>query len=484
MKFLIIGIDGADERIVRAMPMPFMQSLLKSNTSIKLTEDLWSRGWAEILSGQTGHETGAFYSKPKLMGKHSFTQQFNSNDLIENKSIVPLWEVAMRAGHKIGFMNIPSTIPAPENNGFFVSGGGGGLSLKGVKSFPAGVAQPEAVTKYLETTGYIFDIRFMANGIRETDAYFNALEKMTEKRTSIFIELARHNLITFGFIAYMALNRLQNIAMSEVEALISNECSTHNYIQEQVLKFYSFFDLSIKKLFESLAPEHFIFTADHGQAPYLKNINLNDFLEKQGFLATRPIPFSTAQWIKSSIKRNLSAVLPDKFRFKYFKKKLNPIQLQVKDFIWIKTKAFGVRYVPGIYINDERFHGNVNNDEAAKIVDLIINIFNADPIAQANKLYAIRYRDSYPKAKFNDCLPDIWIKHDDTFFFVETGNYIENYSEYGSIRSLWRVTRDMFTGIKGTHPLFFLDIGIAQHIRKDDPHNLTAVYNIIERALQ
>ena len=53
MELLIIGIDGGDERIIRGMDMPFLQSLIEKSHSRKLTEDIYSRGWAEIMTGLT-----------------------------------------------------------------------------------------------------------------------------------------------------------------------------------------------------------------------------------------------------------------------------------------------------------------------------------------------------------------------------------------------------------------------------------------------
>lgn len=60
MKMLVIGIDGGDKRIIDAMDMPFLQSLLSERVCLKVEEDLWSRGWAEILSGVHGRGASHF----------------------------------------------------------------------------------------------------------------------------------------------------------------------------------------------------------------------------------------------------------------------------------------------------------------------------------------------------------------------------------------------------------------------------------------
>lgn len=225
MKLLILGIDGGDERIVQAMSMPFLHSLLDSGIKLDLQEDLWSRGWAEMLSGHTGRETGAFYSKPVLDGSHEFTQRFRSEDFSKNLKVTPLWEAIEELGHSIGFMNIPSTFPAPRvKQGFFISGAGGGLSQKSAGKVPEGLAFPTEISKSIVAKEYIFDIRLMSSGIRDIDTYFDSLASMTSRRTSLYLELAQKHKPSAGFAAYMGLCRLQNVAMSEVEALIANSC--------------------------------------------------------------------------------------------------------------------------------------------------------------------------------------------------------------------------------------------------------------------
>jgi predicted AlkP superfamily phosphohydrolase/phosphomutase len=484
MKLLILGIDGGDERIVRAMPMPFLHSLLDTGEKLELKEDLWSRGWAEMLSGQTGRETGAFYNKPELNGSHAFTQRFRSGDFTENPKIVPLWQAMASLGHSTGFMNVPSTFPAPKiRNGFFVSGAGGGLSQKGVGSIPEGVTYPGEINPLIQRNKYIFDIRLKSSGIRDIDIYFDSLASMVNRRTSLYMELHQKHQSSMGFVAYMGANRVQNIAMSEIEALIASKCQPANPVQKKIVDFYRQFDAEMRRLFEALNPRHFILSADHGQAPYLYNINVNAFLKQAGFLKETPQPHSVRKHIKNGVKTGLRAVIPEAARYKLFQNRLNPPAPPKIVPEWSSTHAFGARYVPGIYVNDSRFNGPVKSAEAENLVKKLIDIFNQSETAKKHGLKAVPYRQYFPNAYCNALLPDIWIEHPDTYFFVEHGPFVAANRDYGPIKSLWQVTRDLFTGIKGAHPLVCHDSGLSDYIEKNDPTDLTAVYYLALRSM-
>ena len=119
MKILTIGLDGGEKRIFQSMPMPNLHKILEQNVCLNVVEDLWSRGWAEILSGVHGRESGAFYAKPRLDGTHETTAMFNVSDYLLNSELQPLWSDLSDKGYIVGFMNLPTTIPAQKVNGFF-----------------------------------------------------------------------------------------------------------------------------------------------------------------------------------------------------------------------------------------------------------------------------------------------------------------------------------------------------------------------------
>lgn len=81
MKMLLIGIDGGDAEVFKHFDMPFYNKLLAANKSVTLTEDLHSRGWIEILTGNVARDNMGFYCYPCLSGTHNFVYDYSFNDL-------------------------------------------------------------------------------------------------------------------------------------------------------------------------------------------------------------------------------------------------------------------------------------------------------------------------------------------------------------------------------------------------------------------
>ena len=77
MKLLVIGIDGGTRKIIDDMPMPFTQGLFARSASRDLDEDLISRGWAAILTGEHASTNKAFYLMPVAAGGLDFNASYS-----------------------------------------------------------------------------------------------------------------------------------------------------------------------------------------------------------------------------------------------------------------------------------------------------------------------------------------------------------------------------------------------------------------------
>lgn len=483
MKILVIGIDGGDEKIMRNMPMPNLHRLLDQNVCMHIEEDLWSRGWVEILSGTHGRESGAFYQKPVLDNRRISTQKFDMTDYAANPQIKPLWAELSGRGYTVGFMNVPSMFPAPEVNGFVVSGGGAGASTSGANRIPCEGCYPPHIQDLLEDSDYILDTRFVASGIRDVNTFIDRLVEMTEKRTRAFKSICAQHSYDMGFIALMAVCRIQYLAMSEINALIENLGRSRNSFQEKLLFFYKSFDKQLGELVSTLQPESLMLISDHGQSPRLFTVNLNAWLQKKGFQT----PLShNANSVNESAKY-LAGYLPE--GIKQVIKKLMPIvaaKVSGHNANWEKTRAFGITYVPGIYLNDEKRFGGIitTSDAYQKLLSEIIKVFNDDPENRQHGLKARSYRQEYHNATSEALLPDIWIDHDDSYFFEQQGNFITPNNNYGPIKTLEGIKKDMYTGIKGRKPLFSVSPFLADKVNPDDEKNLTLAYKLIVRGIE
>ena len=469
----MIGIDGGDKEIFDAFDMPFLQRLLEQNKFIDITEDLWSRGWASIVTGVPGTEHGGFYEKPLLDGTYRFTQGFGAKNIKANQNIVPLWDLLANTKHNVGIMNVPGTAPAPEVSGFIVSGAGGGLGK--VEGIPDTSCYPKDIRKELEKVGYISDIRFLSSGIRSASTLFESLILMQEKRTQAFLKLSKKHKVDFGFVAYMATSRIQNLAMSEIRAL--SDSTTTTIFSELLPTLYRSLDQCIAELVNTAKPDQLMVVADHGAAPYRYSMNLDDFLAEAKFLRKRS---------KTSVVSMIKKAVPDQLKKSLTISMPKKISQFSGNLDMSRAYAFGHRYVPGIYINDKkRFNGIVSTTkESERLIEEICGAFNDNPLAKEHGMHARPYRSECAQSRYYDLLPDVWIDKPDDIFVEGQGAFLEKNVNYGDITNLNEVTGDIYTGIKGRNPFFLIDNKTSEYLKDDDQRNLTLAYKLIKRSFE
>jgi len=482
MKLLAIGLDGGDRRIIENMPMPFLHSLLQEDQTPKITGDLISRGWAEIYTGRHAVETGALYTQPNLDGTYNFNDSFNYKKPLK-AGIEPLWRTLSARGVSVGFMNVPTTSPAEQVNGFLVGGAGGGLhTLTGVADALCDDAETKAI---LEANGYISDLRIGAGTVSTASAMFDRLDEIIERRRDAFLALCKKHAVDLGFLCFRASTTVQYVCMSEIEAIIASResaddelgCSNnedfYTKIQRRILQHFRNLDAVLQSVFEALQPNSYVFCADHGAAPYKFNANANTFLQESGY--QRAVPRSRLKaWkglfvlqhklIKGNKRRVVSRPIP---------------------FDPAKSIAFGKWYCHGIFINDaERFNGPVPVADLDGHVKQIVEDFNRHPVAKQHGMEAQPFRCRHKESPWYNELPDISIEKPDEMFFLGRGDFVSPNAYYGPVPDDLTGLTDMNAGQKSRHPLFMVSSDLLNLIEDSDPRSIPLVHRVILRAFQ
>lgn len=491
MDLLVIGIDGGTKEIIEGMPMPFTQSLFKGANHKVLSEDPYSRGWAEILTGCHGSVTKGFYLMPFLDGTYDFNRGYTKNDMVSASPNPPLWTMLNEGGAKVGIMNVPTTGPAPEVNGFMVAGGGGGLSSIG--GVPKGMYYPDSVEALLESNRYTFDIRLPGGSttvlISDTIKKIGEAEKV-QKDT--YIELVKEHTPDFGFFCIRMITEIQYLARYDIEQCMrgftlanknGEEFVPETEIQELIIEYYKKVDEHIEALFKAIEPKEFLFVGDHSTALFKKDLNLDVWLESNGFLkrCNRFMCYARKAVDLPQVTKLIN-MFGIKRRFQ-----TRPTRGPLTKFKASKTEAFGTFFetgnFAGIYVNDSiRFKGPVDNQQDIDtLVDLICKKYNSDPQNAENSLVAVPYRRNYDGAPYQDMMPDIQIKKPDTTFCSSRKwQYIRNNSNLEPLNDSLEHVFFPHTGLKGTDPVFVYSKGLEAHIASQDSTDLTLAYKLIQ----
>jgi predicted AlkP superfamily phosphohydrolase/phosphomutase len=489
MKLLIIGIDGGTKEIIEGMPMPFTQSLLRDSYSKEIDEDLLSRGWAEILTGEHASSNKAFYLMPFADGSYDFSGSYSKRDMVSASSHKPLWQVLSDLNVLSGIVNVPTTGPAEKINGFMVAGGGGGIQAK--DGIPDGMVYPPEYKKKLEEKGYVFDVR-LPGGESTVSGFLKKIKEAERIQRETFVELSKLNNPDFGFHCFRITTEVQYLARYEIEKCIEGilqakkevaEFVPDTDVQRNVIEHYRCLDDSIKSIFEELKPDNYILVGDHATELLQYEGNIDVWLSRNGFMVKMSKMKIFVGKLSRFIYRKICA-----FTSRQITPKSSLVRAPITKFSKNQTLAFGTFYdtgnFAGIYINDRgRFGGPViSNQESEEIVNAICEKFNADPAAARYGLEAKPYRKLFQGSDYQHLMPDIRIhKPDSIYFSSRNWDFIRINPNLKKLEEDISGVRYPHSGAKGSSPLLSMSKGLRKFIYNDDPKDLRLVYFLVCR---
>jgi len=412
MKLLMIGCDGVKAETFNRGWTPFIQSLIDKGHSLHLKEDLISRGWSEIVTGRHAVDTGALYEGPHADGSLRWGEKFRLSDVPGlGTSVKPIWQTLNENGYRVGIMNVPTTYPAPEVNGFFVSGGGGGGPIT-QRAAPE-QCHPQSLAPWLNGMDYIVDERMPTllaeKGLYAPDDFFSRLDLMTQKRTKAFIDLANKHSIDFGFIVYRSTVTAETLLPPELDKLETGYRNVNHDFISAAKTFYQRLDEKIRILTEAFPRAEVLLVSDHSMDTRRYAVNSNGFLVESGY----QVPSKSKQSLFGIVK-SFKHLVPHTIRARLKKnRKIQVAYESMTTFDSTATKAFSMAFsngAHGIYINDtHRFGGPVPSADIEPLVSEIIDKFNSHPLAQQHGFNAYpRPQSCSPVAdKFPDIVIDL-----------------------------------------------------------------------------
>ena len=423
MKTLIIGMDGATIDTFKRGWTPFIASLLEKGKQLGLKEDLISRGWAEIFTGKHGQETGALYDRPDADGSLGWSLQFHISDIPGlGTEIRPLWQVLNERGYKVGIMNLPTAYPAPEVDGFFVSGGGGGGRV--IQDPTEDLCYPKSILSSLLKEGYIVDERFGSliyeKGIKDEKNLFSRLGEKNKNRTKAFIRLSSEFDVDFGFVVYKSSSVMAELlTIPEMARAGGAEEDSRSPLLAAAREYYRSFDTQVKRLVEAFQGAEVIFVSDHGMSTTTHLVHLNLFLQENGFQqATGSVSVSEAGL--GALKKFLKPLIPLKLRH-MIKQKTSLTAFADNPIVFDKSRTLAFTmpqsdWCSGIYINDKkRFNGPVAVSEIPLIARQIADCINKDSFASSHGLKgAVKPEMQSPASTY---FPDVLVSAKNGYLF-------------------------------------------------------------------
>lgn len=354
----VIGLDGVSFNVL--MPfvdkgiMPNLKNILENSCYGDLLSTIppyTAPAWASFMTGINPGKHGVIsFFRNSIEYNNidpSIQMPVNSND-IEG---ITLWDILGAFNKKIGIINVPLTFPAKNINGFMISGMD--TPLKSDKYY-----YPPSLSPGLDN--YIIDILSGVEGPKVTDEgfmdryeIFRQSKKMMEIRADTVLELMEGEKWDFFMVVFTSTDRILHYFWEYFED------SKDKNLNKKVESFFGELDKQIGNIVSRLNQyDNLMIISDHGftRAPK-KVINLNTWLQKQGFLFTN----SKVSLYDSIIKlyqnhrlRNIVKIFVPKKSKRHFQERFGLKLGKIID--WNKTKAYYVylyNHICGIEINKD-----------------------------------------------------------------------------------------------------------------------------------
>lgn len=482
MQFLMIGMDGAHIEAFYRGWTPFMASLMDRAHHLPIKEELVARGWSHIALGQHGAVTGALYDRPDLDGTHNWSLKFKMADIPGlGTSVKPIWQALGDAGFRVGIMNVPTVFPAPEVNGFCVSGGGGGGPV--VQDPNEELCHPKSILPTLLELGYIVDERpnslIADKGFTRPSQIFDRLALKNERRVDAFLDLAMEFDIDFGFLVFKSSSVFaETLILAEQAAATCAGSAPDNELLEAAETYYRHFDKQVQRLYNAYPNTEIVMVSDHGSCSPGIYFNPNALLKKLGFQ-----PKASRKRLISSAVQVAKKLIPYSLRLKLRKNAaINKGWATIATTPSPSAHAFAAvlgSWRHGIFVNDrERFGGPVEPAQIDLVAERVMEAINADPEARAHGVSAaLRHNARQCGAPQ---YPDIVLSMPDSVASsTASGSPFAPFKMPASPLGLKSITDGRLLTLKSSKALAAHTTGRWEFADTETPIDLTAVYSHI-----
>jgi predicted AlkP superfamily phosphohydrolase/phosphomutase len=389
-KLAIIGIDGATYEIIHPMieagELPNIAKILAEGVSGALESEkppMTPPAWTSMFTGLNPGKHGVFHFIGRNLGSYKHSLK-NSGSYV-GKDIMSLLS---KRGLSVGSLSVPMTYPPYEvHDGYMVSGIPMPLTGDSV-AWP-----PEICDDMRRILGadYIADVEYSKyDGDTETaeddlnlySELRDELFHLEEQRLAIQTNFLRERPTDFYFTVISVTDRCQHYFWKFQDPNHAGYTEEGAKLYGEVVK--DSYRLADKFVGEARAiigdDTPIALVSDHGFGPQYHDFHINTWLEQQGYLVRRQVPY--LKWGKlhlGGIFHRLGLGFVEKMmgplgKIPIYRPKMKK-KADANDIDWSQTKAFAALHGICVNLQDREPLGIVSeNDYAATIDEIIIKL--------------------------------------------------------------------------------------------------------------
>ena len=352
MKALVLGIDALGQQSLEALQLKRLNGLIaRGKHGIPAIDNVVSRGWAELYSGKTAYETGAFYQIPIFKdGRILASQRTGAARVADHIGTdALLWNKLQDAGWSVGVYTLPSVTDVQGKTAFSVSATGGGNFRNKVSSKEVHPEDFVHLTNYMAPNlGFRIGYgAFLPDDIDHLERWMRDHFAQHAFTLELALEKWPVDCLVFG-------TRFVTIAYKFIRLLLSRPEGEHEKaLRDMLLRVAADFDEYLARFIRLADPEHLFIVSDHGNCPLEYHVNINELLVQLGEISAKP-------WLVVRARSMVGRAVRSHFqpaRWKRFPSRYPSYDLE-------NSLSFSIGYTDVIYINDQRFTGpHMSEDE-------------------------------------------------------------------------------------------------------------------------
>jgi predicted AlkP superfamily phosphohydrolase/phosphomutase len=303
-RVFVLGVDGATLDLIEPWSLqgrlPNFHRLMQEGsfgTCLSTIHPLTPQAWASFLTGKNPGKHGLYDFGVRKAGAYDL-RLTTSRD----RQGPAIWNCLNEYGLKAGIINVPLTYPTEPLNGFMISGMHTPTLREGV--FPETLFE-EIIGKFPD-----YQIDVMSHWFNDYDIFLEKLKRMTEVRMKLGEYLYFKYRPDFFCMVLVAVDRVQHALWGQMDHPMENHRKRGWKYAQSVFEAYQQIDGYLGRILNALNDETvLIVMSDHGFGSLKKDVYLNRFLIKKGFMKIKPrksrkpfdmaSPFANIDWSKT-----------------------------------------------------------------------------------------------------------------------------------------------------------------------------------------
>ena len=265
---VIIGLDGVPYSLLKDLSgngvMPNTQSIIENGLFRQMAStfpEISSVAWSSIITGKNPGEHGIFGFTDLIEGTYNLSFP-NFGQL----KAMPFWK---RDNERSVIINVPSTFPASEMNGIHISGF---VALDLERS-----TYPKTMVSRLRELDYRIDVD-SSKAHQSMDLFLEDLDKTLKARKKLFNHLWDNEDWQNFMLVFTDTDRLMHFLWSAYE-------DKNSKYHGAFLDHFKQIDELLGKIIDNIEDsDSLIMLSDHGFERLDKDIYINYFLKREGFL--------------------------------------------------------------------------------------------------------------------------------------------------------------------------------------------------------